>query len=65
MVMGTSTWSLNILNPKKLEYMQYYMMLEEQCDHLVAKAQATVTRTNEDQILVCLLVWLDYSFAWT
>ena len=32
-----------IITRKCLDYMQYYMMLPEQCEHIVVKVQATVT----------------------
>ena len=65
MVVVTSTWSSFSAISKQSDYMQYYIMLLEQCGHIVAKVQATVTWLNEDQIQVCLVTWLDYSFAFT
>ena len=42
--------------------MLYFMMLLEQCSHIVIKYLATVKYIDEDQIRVRLVMWLDYSF---
>ena len=63
LVIESRSWSFYFVTPKYLDHMQYYMMLLEQCGHLVAKVQATDTRLGEDQINFCLLASLDYSFA--
>ena len=41
--MGTRTWSFYFVNSKYLDYRQYYMMLLEQCGHIVVKDLVTVT----------------------
>ena len=43
LVKGTPTWSLFFVISKLLDHMQYYMMLLEQCGHIVANVQATFT----------------------
>ena len=48
-----------------LDYTQYYMMLLEQCGHKVVRDLVTVTWLDEYQIHVCLVTWLDDSFAFT
>ena len=58
-------WTLYFVTPKYSDYTQYYMMLLEQFDHIVAKDLATVIWLDEYQILACLVAWLDYSFAFT
>ena len=63
LVMVTHTWSFYFVTSNYLDYMQYYMMLQEQCEHIVAKVQATGTWLDEDRIHVCLVAWLDYPFA--
>ena len=50
---------------KYSDYTQYYMMLLEQFDHIVAEDLATVIWLDEEQILACLVTWLDYFFAFT
>ena len=52
LVMGTRTWSFSSVVSKYLDYTQYYMMLLEQCGHIVAKFQATFTWLGEDQIML-------------
>ena len=56
-------WTLYFVTPKYSDYTEYYMMLLEQFDHKVSKDLATVIWLDEDQILACLVTWLDYSFA--
>ena len=63
LVMRTRTWSFFFVISKCLDYMQYYMTLQEQCGHIVLKDLATVERLDEDQIHVCSVTWLYYSFA--
>ena len=63
--MMTSTWSLNFVISKYLDYMQKYMMLLEQYEHIEAKVQTTANSLDEDQTHVWLVTWLDYSFAFT
>ena len=48
---------------KYLDYTQYYVMLLEQCGHIVVKDLVTVIWLDEDEIHVCSVTWLDYSFA--
>ena len=43
LILGIRTWSLLFDPLKYLDYMQDYMMLLEQSDHIVFKALATVT----------------------
>ena len=40
---GNSYWTLYFVTPKYSDYTQYYMMLLEQFDHIVAKDLATAT----------------------
>ena len=65
LVMEILIWTLYFITPKYLDYMQYYTMLPEQSDHIVAKDLATVTWLDEDQILACLVTWPAYCFALT
>ena len=61
-------WNLYFFTRKYLDCMQNYTMLLEQCGHIVAKDQATAITAiwlGEDQIHVCSVTWLDYSFAFT
>ena len=51
--MGTRTWSFYFVISKYLDYTQHYMMLLEQCGHVVVKDLVTVRRLDEDQIHVC------------
>ena len=53
MVMGIYPWSYYFVISKFSDYMEYYVMVLEQCGHIVARVQATVTRLGEDQIHVC------------
>ena len=55
LVMGTRTWSFYFVISEYLNYTQNYMMLLEQCGHIVVKDLLTVTRLDEDQIHVCLV----------
>ena len=43
LVMVSRTWSSYFVISMYLDYMQNYMMLLEQQEHIVAKVQATVT----------------------
>ena len=43
LVMETRTWSFYFVISKYLDYTQYYMMLLEQCGHIVVKDLVTVT----------------------
>ena len=43
LVMGTVVWTPYFVTRKYLDCMQYYMMLLEQCGHIVAQDLATVT----------------------
>ena len=43
MVMEILIWTLYFVTPKYSDYTQYYMMLLEQLDHIVAKDLATAT----------------------
>ena len=43
LVIGTRNWSSYFVISKYSHYMQYYMLLLEQCRHIVAKGLATVT----------------------
>ena len=63
--METLIWTLYFVTPKYWDYTQYYMMLLEEFDHIVAKDLATVIWLDEDQSIACLVTWLDYSFAFT
>ena len=65
MVKVACTSSFCFVFSKYLDYMQYYMMLLEQCRHIAAKVQDTVSWLEEDQRHVCLVTWLDNSFAFT
>ena len=56
-------WTLYFVTPKYSDYTLYYMMLLEEFDHIVAKDRATVIWLHEDQLIACLVTWLDYSFA--
>ena len=42
-VMVTRTWNYYFVFSKDLDYTQYYMMLLEQCENIVAKDLVTVT----------------------
>ena len=53
-VMGTRTWILFSVLSFRTLYNTYYMMLPDQCGHIVMKVLATVTWLNEDKIHVCL-----------
>ena len=61
--MGTRSWSFYFIISKYLDYMQYYIMLLEQCRHIVTEVQAAVKWLGEDQIHVPLVTRQDYSFA--
>ena len=50
---------------KYLDCTQYNMMLPEQCEHTVAKVQATDTRLGEKQIHVYPVTWQECSSAFT
>ena len=63
--METFVWILYFVTRKYLDCMQYYTMLLEQFDRKVVKVQGTAIWLGEDQIHVCLVTWLDYSFAFT
>ena len=63
LVMGTRNWNFYFLISKYLDYTQSYMILLEQCGHIVTKVQATATWLDEDQIHVSSVTWLDYSLA--
>ena len=63
LVMGTRTWSFYFVISTFLDYTQHYMMLLEQCGLIVVKGLSTLTWLDEDQIHVCSVTWLDYSFA--
>ena len=52
LVMGTRAWSFYFFISKYLDYTQYYMMLLEQCGHIVVEDLVTVKRLDEDQIHV-------------
>ena len=43
LVMEILTWTLYFVTRKYLDYMQYYMMLLELCEHIVVKDLVTVT----------------------
>ena len=43
LAMGTSTWSFYFVISKYLDYTQNYMMMLEQCVHIVVKDLVTVT----------------------
>ena len=43
LVMGIVIWTLYFVTPKYSNYTQYYMMLLEQFDNIVAKDLATAT----------------------
>ena len=51
LVLVTCAWSSDFVFSKNLDYTQYYMMLLEQYEHLVAKVQATVTWLDENQFM--------------
>ena len=55
LVLGTRTWSVYFVISKFLDYTQNYMMLLEQCGHIVLKGLATGTGLDDDQIHVCLV----------
>ena len=57
LAMGTTTWSFHFVNSKYSYCKQYYMMLLEQCGHIVLKGLDTVTWLDEDQIHVCSVTW--------
>ena len=65
LVIETRTWNSHFVIWKYLDYMQYYMVLLEQCRHKVAKVHAIVTWLGEDQFLACLVMWLVYYFVFT
>ena len=48
-----------------LDYKQNYMMLLEQCDHIVVIALPAVTCLNKDETHVCYVTWMDYSIVFT
>ena len=52
---GDSNMEFIFVAQRYVNYMQYYMMLPEQCDRLLLKALATVISLDEDQIRVCLV----------
>ena len=52
---GDSYLSFYFVISKYLDYTQYCMMLLEQCGHIVARVQATVTKFVVDEIHVCLV----------
>ena len=60
LVMGTHTLYFFLVISKFLDSTQYYMMLLEQCRHILAKVQVTVKWLDQDQIHVCSVKWLDY-----
>ena len=60
---GDLNLSLDFVISKCLDYTQYYMTLLVQCGHIVTKVQSTVTWLGEDQINVCFVTWMDYTFA--
>ena len=62
---GNSYLDFYFVISKYFDYSQYYMMRLELCEHIVAKVQATATWLDEDQIHVCSVTGLDYSFAFT
>ena len=43
------TWTLYFVTWKYLDYMEYYILHPEQCEHIVVKAPATVRWLDEDQ----------------
>ena len=55
LVMEVLIWTLYFVTPKHSDYTQYYMMLLEQFDYIVAKDLITVISLDEDQILACLV----------
>ena len=54
LVMCTCAWSSFFVTSNSLQYVKSYMMLHQQCGHILVKVQATVT-FDEDQIHVCLV----------
>ena len=64
LVMGTRTLTSYFVISRYLDYIQNYITQLEQCGHIVVKGLATVTWLDGDQINVCLVTWLDYSFAY-
>ena len=65
LVTGTRTWRSHSVVSKCWYYMQYYMMVLEQCGPIMAKVQATNTWSGEERAHVCSVTCLDYSFAFT
>ena len=58
-------FTLYFVTPKYSDCMQYYTMLLEQFDHILAKDLVTATWLDEDQNFACLVTWLDFYFAFT
>ena len=56
-------WTLNFPTRKYLDYMQIYMMLLEQFNHILAKDLATVLWLDKVEINSCLIMWLGYLFC--
>ena len=54
LVMGARFWFSYFDLSKYLDHTQYFKMLLLQCGHKKAKVQATVTRLDEDEHLICL-----------
>ena len=65
LVLGTRTSNscLNFL--KTLGYTKKNKMLLERRVHIEAKVRVTATCSDEDQIPVCFVIRMDYSFAHT
>ena len=63
--METRIWFSYFVISKCSDYPQNYLMQLKQCGHKVAKDQVVITWLDEDQIHVCLVTWLEYSFAVT
>ena len=58
-----SFWSSYFVISKYSDYIQYYMMLQEQYRRIVVKGLATATWLDEDQSELSWDTWLGYSFS--
>ena len=58
-------WTQYYVTRKYLDCMQFYMMLLELPDQILAKDLATVKQLDKDQVHDCLVTRLDHSSAFT
>ena len=63
MIVRSGTSNLFSATPILLDYIQYYLMLLEQCHAILAKQLVTATRSDVNPNRVCLLTWLDCFFV--